>query len=292
MTQSVHHTFNFLINVKLALLASLSFLIISCGSSDSKEGAIARVNDEYLYKSDVIGIVPVGTSAKDSISIVKNYINNWIKQKLVLKTAESNLTSSQKDFEKQLEEYRNSLIVFTYEKELVKQKLDTSVTEEEMKTYYDKNQSNFLLKDNIVKVWYVKLPVGSTCEETVRQLYKLSDTLSRKSLEDYGKKYAVNYFLEDSTWLYFTDLLKEIPVKTYNQEDYLKNNRYIEMEDSVYTYFLNIKDFEIKESVSPFSFEKENVRKIILNKRKLELVEEIEESLFNDALKNQEFEIY
>ncbi|MFH0864606.1 MAG: peptidyl-prolyl cis-trans isomerase, partial [Bacteroidota bacterium] len=113
-----------------------------------------------------------------------------------------------------------------------------------------------------------------------------------KSLEDYCKKYAVNYFLDDSTWLYFSDLLKEIPVKTYNQEDYLKYNRFIEMEDSTYTYFLNIKDFEIKESVSPLSFEKNNVRKIILNKRKLELVEEIEESIFNDALKNEDFEIY
>lgn len=274
-------------------VAVFLFLFASCGSSDKKnEGAIARVYEEYLFKSDIIGIVPEGTSKNDSISIVKNYINNWIKQKLVLQTAESNLSSSQKDFEKQLESYRNSLIVFTYEKELIKQKLDTTITDEEAKNYYEKNQNDFLLKDNIVKVWYVKMPINSSQETTIRQLYKLNDTTSKKSLDEYCKKYAVNYFLDDSTWLYFSDLLKEIPVKTYNQEDYLKFNRNIEMEDSTYTYFLNIKDFQIKESVSPYSFEKENVKKIILNKRKLELIEEIEESLFNDALKNQDFEIY
>ncbi|MFH0864994.1 MAG: hypothetical protein V1904_02280, partial [Bacteroidota bacterium] len=225
---------------------ALFFLLASCGSSDKKnEGAIARVYDDYLYKSDVIGMVPEGTSKKDSISIIKNYINNWIRQKLVLKTAEENLSSSQKNFEEQLESYKNSLIVFAYEKELIKQKLDTAVTDEEIKTYYGKNQNDFLLKDNIVKVGYVKMHLNSTHEATIRLLYKSDDETSKKSLEDYCKKYAVNYFLDDSTWLYFSDLLKEIPVKTYNQEDYLKYNRFIEMEDSTYIYFLNIKDFEI-----------------------------------------------
>lgn len=277
----------------LLTFAGFFLLFTSCGSSDKKtEGTIARVYDDYLYKSDVIGIVPEGTSKKDSISIVKNYINNWIRQKLVLKTANDNLSSSQKDFEEQLESYKNSLLVFAYEKELIRQKLDTTVTDEEIQAYYDKNQNDFLLKDNIVKVWYVKIQLNSANEATIRALYKLDDETSRKSLEEYSKKYAVNYFLDDSTWLYFSDLLKEIPVKTYNQEDYLKYNRFIEMEDSTYTYFLNIKDFEIKESVSPLSFEKDNVRKIILNKRKLELIEEIEESIFNDALKNEDFEIY
>lgn len=283
-------------NISRLLVISFAVFLValaSCGSSDKKtEGIVARVYDQYLYKSDIIGIVPDGTSKKDSISIVRNYINNWIKQKLVLYTAEKNLSSSQKDFEKQLEAYKNSLIIFNYEKELIKQKLDTMVSDDSIKAYYGRNQKDFLLKDNIVKVWYVKMLLNSANKATVRQLYKMDDETSKNTLEEYCKKYAVNYFLDDSTWLYFSDLLKEIPVKTYNQEDYLKYNRYIEMDDSTYTYFLNIKDFQIKENVSPLSFEKENVRKIILNKRKIDLIEEIEESIFNDAMKNEDFEIY
>ncbi|HNW97290.1 MAG TPA: hypothetical protein PKK00_02630 [Bacteroidales bacterium] len=273
----------------------MAFVLIfeSCKSSDNKkESAIARVYDEYLYKSDIMGIVPEGTSKNDSISIVKNYINNWIKQRLVLKTAESNLTSEQKNFEEQIQNYKNSLIVFTYEKELMKQKLDTNITDEEIKTYYENNRNNFLLKDNIVKVWYVKMPLNSSKESTVKQYYK-SDKVSAKALlEDCCKKYAVNYFLDDSTWLYFSDLLKEIPITTYNQEDYLKSNRFIEMKDSIYSYFINIKGFQIKESISPLSLEKDNIRKIILNKKKLTLIEEVEGSIFKDAMKNKDFEIF
>ena len=259
--------------IKFLLFIILSVCLISCGSSGRKEeGIVAKVYDEYLYKTDLVGLVPSKTSSKDSISIVKKYVNNWIKQKLVIHNAESNLSSKQKDFEKQLNDYRNSLIVFAYEKELVKQKLDTTVTDGDIKTYYEKNKNNFLLKDNnIVKVWYVKMPVKSSYSVTVQNLYKSDSPQARQTLEEYCKKYAVNSYLDDSTWLYFNDLLKEIPIKTYNQEDYLKYHRYIEMDDSLYSYFVNIKGFQIKESVSPLNFEKDNIKQIILNKRKLKL---------------------
>ena len=279
-------------------MKKIFFIIIaicfaSCGSSGKKdEGAVARVYDDYLYKNDLIGLVPSGTSSKDSISIVKNYINNWIKQKLVIHSADENLSSKQKDFEKQLEDYKNSLIVFNYEKELISQKLDSSVSDTAITSYYEKNSQDFLLKDNIVKVWYVKLPLNSTNSATVQTLYKSETATAKQSLEDYCKKYAVNYYLDDSTWLYFNDLLKEIPIKTYNQEDYLKFHRYIEMDDSLYSYYVNIKGFQVKESVSPLSFEKENVKKIILNKRKLKLIEQMQDDVYKDALKNKDFEIY
>ena len=279
--------------MKNILFIIVAISIISCHSKGSKDAApIARVYDEYLYKTDIIGLVPTGASKRDSISIVKEFINNWIKQKLSVKNAESKLSSKQKDFDKQLEDYKNSLIVYAYDKELVRQKLDTVVNDKEIKIYYDSNKNEFLLKDNIVKVWYVKLPVGLAKGSIVKTLYKSTTPAAKQSLQDYCKKYAANFYLDDTTWLYFNDLLKEIPIKTYNQEDYLKNHRYIEMDDSLYAYYVNIRDFQIRESVSPLSFEKENVKNIILNKRKLKLIGDMQNNLFQDAMKNNDFEIY
>jgi hypothetical protein len=183
-------------------------------------------------------------------------------------------------------------MIFNYEKELVQQKLDTLVSDSAVKNYYDKNPNEFLLKENIVKVWYVKLPVNSAGIAAVRNLYKLESLAAKTTLEEYCRKNAVNYYLDDSTWLYFHDLVKEIPVKTYGQEDYLKFHRNIELEDSLYSYFLNIKDLKLKESVSPLSFEKENVKKIILNKRKLKLIKDMQDKVFREALKNKDFEIF
>jgi len=253
---------------------------------------VAKVYNEYLYKTDLLGLVPSGTSSRDSISIVKAFIDNWIKQKLIIHYAEENLSSKQKDFDKQLDDYKNSLIVYAYEKELIRQKLDTIITDHEIKNYYDSSKKEFLLKDNIVKVWYVKMPAKSVNAAIIKKLYRTETSTAKQSLEEYCKKYAVNYYLEDSTWLNFNDLLKEIPIKTYNQEDYLKNHRYVEMDDSLYSYYVSIKGFKIKESISPLSFERENVKKIILNKRKLKLIGDMQNNVFHDALKNNEFEIY
>jgi hypothetical protein len=211
---------------------------------------------------------------------------------LLIHNAENNLSAKQKDFEKQLEEYKNSLMIFNYEKELVRQKLDTIIADSAIQNYYDKNPNEFLLKENIVKVWYIKLSVNSSNTSTVKNLYKLETEAAKNALEEYCKKFAVNYYLEDTTWLFFNDLLKEIPIKTYDQEDYLKFHRYIELQDSLYSYYMNIKDFQMKESVSPLTFEKENVKKIILNKRKLTLIKGMQDNVFKDALKNKDFEIF
>ena len=279
--------------MKQILLISIIITLASCGSSGVKDTSIvAKVYNDYLYTSELSDIVPAGSSSKDSLSIVKNYINNWIEQKLLIHNAEENLSSKQKNFEKQLEDYKNSLLIFNYEKELVSQKLDTTVSDSAIKSYYNKNKNEFLLKENIVKVRYVKLSANSANASTAKNLYKLETPAAKSELEEYCKKYAVNYYFDDSTWLYFNDLLKEIPIKTYDQEDYLKNHRFIELSDSLYSYYLNIKDYQVKESVSPISFEKENVRKIILNKRKLKLIKDMQDNVFKEALKNKDFEIY
>jgi hypothetical protein len=275
----------------LLFLAVALSLVTACNtnSKDDKTGAVARVYDDYLYLADIQDIVPENTSSQDSIRIMDDYIDNWIRQKVLLNQAEKNLTKEQKDFTRQLEDYRNSLIIFTYQEELIRQNIDTVVSEKEIVDYYNANTSDFELKDNIVKVWYVKLNKNEKVN-VFSQLLRSDKPNDRKKLLDMAAKYAVNAFLDDQNWLVFNDILKEIPIETYNQEEYLKNNRFIQIEDSLYTYLLNIKGFMIKESVSPLSFEKENIRSIIINKRKIKLIEDMQQSIYNDALKAGDFE--
>lgn len=275
----------------LSILIFCIAFLCSCGNGgENKQNAIARVYDEYLMPADVQGIVPPGLDAEDSLQVIHDYIDSWVRKKLLIHQSEANLNSDQKDFTRQLDEYRSSLIIYTYEQELVRQSLDTVVTEQEVVKYYNENKDDFQLKDNIVKVWYVKLqkkaPLGP-----FRQLLQSDKPADRKKLMDLSSKHAVNSFLDDQSWLVFDDILKEIPIKTYNQEEYLKNNTFIEIEDSLFVYLMNIKGFMIKETLSPLSFETENIRSIIINKRKLALIEEMQKNLYNDALKSGDFEV-
>ena len=280
----------------LIIMLMLSQVTVGCRyfkkEKKPSELAIARAFDTYLYIENLKDIVPKRTSYKDSITIIHNYINNWLKQQVVLKKAEDNLNNEQKDVSDQLEEYRNSLITYIYESELIRQKLDTIVSDVEITDYYNFNQNNFTLKDNIVKATYLKVPYSAPKLDKVRIWYKSDTEKDSGLLAEYCHQFASDYFIATNEWLLFDELLKRIPIKTYDKEEYLRNNRYIEVKDTSGIFFINIRGFKIKESVSPLNFERDNIRTLIINKRKLALIEEMERSSFENALRENDIKIY
>jgi len=269
-------------------------ILSSCfgGANKSSENILARVYDDYLYESELKDIIPPGSKVKDSILIAQNYINNWISQKIILYKAQRNLLDKDMLFEKQLEDYRNSLIIYKYETKLISQSLDTVVTDSDIETYYNDNIGNFQLKDNIVKVYYARLNIEIPELKKIRRFFNSSIPEYRDSVEVYIENLADLYYLDDETWILFDDVLKYVPINTYNQEAYLKNHRRIEITDDDYVYFVHFSDFKIKDGVSPLSFEKANIRQIIINKRKLDIIGKMRDEVFQSALENNEFEIY
>jgi len=267
---------------------------MGCGkktsSSDASERVIARVFDKYLYAEDIRKVVPKGVSKNDSLTIIRSYVLNWIQQQTVLKRAEDNLDEERKNVDKKLEEYRNSLITFIYESELINQKLDTAISNEDIEKYYNDHQNNFQLKNNIVQVLYLKLPLSAPKIQKVKEWYKSTNAKDRKLLEEYCYQFATDYYFNDEEWMLFDELQKKIPMKTYDQEQYLRNNRFIEIPDSNSVFFVNIKGFKIKESMSPLTFERDNIKNLIINNRKLELIREMEKDAYQDALQQKEIE--
>lgn len=253
---------------------------------------IAKAFDRNLYDTDIANIIPKGTSYQDSITIIRGYVNNWLRQQVVLQKAEDNLTEQQKDVSKQLEEYRNSLITYLYERQLVSEKLDTSVTDEEIEKYYNDNAANFELKDNIIKVLYLRVPENAPKLDKVRKWYQSENEKDRQLLEEYCHQFAIDFNLNEQEWLLFDDLLKKVPIKTYDKEEYLRNNRFIETNDTSSIWLVNIKGFKIKESLSPLSFERDNIRNLIVNKKKLELIQAMEKTAFEQALNDNKIKIY
>ena len=251
---------------------------------------VAALLHKYLYATDIRNLVPKGVSKNDSLTIIRSYVQNWIQQQSVLKRAEDNLEEERKNVDKKLEEYRNSLITYIYESELIKQKLDTFISNEDIEKYYNENQNNFQLKNNILQVVYFKLPKTAPKLPKVKGWFRSTNAKDRKLLEEYCYQFATDYYFNDEEWLLFDDLLKKIPIKTYDQEQYLKNNRYIEIPDSTHIFFVNIKGFKIKESLSPLNFERENIWNLIINNRKLELIREMEKDAYQDALQKKEIE--
>lgn len=285
-------SFIILLKNKFLLIILFSVCIACHSDKEEQKTLIGKVDDSYLYLEDVNGIIPKATSHNDSIALLKRYVENWVREKLIIQKAEDNLTDEQKNVDKQLQDYRNSLITYAYEKELIRQHLDTLVTHSEIEKYYNEHTDDFKLKDNIIKVIYVKTSLDAPKIDLLRKLYKSDTPKDREQLTIYCHQFSENFYLNDESWLFFDDLLKEVPIETYNKELFLKNTRFIEVEDSASIYFLNIKGFRIRESLSPLGFEIENIKNIILNKRKLELISKMKENIYKQALNTNKAEIY
>jgi len=273
------------------------FIVIaftSCNSSMSTDkGAIlARVHNEYLFAEDVEGLIPENTAPHDSIVLVKNFVNNWVKTKLMAHQAQKNLTKEQLNFDQQLEDYRNSLIIFKYESELIKQNLDTLVSEKEIEDYYNEHLGDFELKENIAKVIYTVIDYELPVEEEFEQIFNLPDSLLLDSLESFSKKYARTYFLDTASWIPFSELKEMLPIENYSRELFEKNRRYFKLAGNNNIYMLKFVDFKIKDDTSPLTFKHDDIRSIIINKRKLLLVKKVRSDIYTKALKNDEFEIY
>lgn len=276
------------------------FIIICCISckfpflknepEDEKE-ILVKAYGKKLTAAQLKQVIPEGTPEQDSIQMAKSFINNWIRQQVVLNLAEKNLPDHMKQVEKQLEEYRNSLITYIYESELINQKLDTIVSDEEIEAYYKENPRNFELKDNILKTVYVKVKQEAPKLDKLRQWFRSENEKDKQLLADYCFQFASDFRLDEENWILFDELLKSVPIKTYSQEHFLRNNRIIEISDSANIYLIKIIDFKIRESLSPLAFEKENIKAIILNKRKLELIKKMETEAIRKALSRNEVEI-
>ncbi len=269
--------------------------ISSCANYDTngREEPLAKVGDKYLYPSDLPAVLTSGLSEEDSSSITNTYINKWIRTQLMLQRAELNISSEQqKEITNQLEETRASLIIYQYEKQMINQKLDTLVGEDEILTYYNDNLSNFVLDENILKALFVKIPKDAPNISRVRNWYQSDRGEDLTALESYCYQFAEKYDDFDEDWISFDNLSKELPVVIDDQERFLRYNKTIEDDDSLYHYFVNIREYRLKTTTAPIEFVSENIKAIILNNRKIQFLIDLENSIFNDAMNRGEFEVY
>lgn len=274
------------------LLLFASFGLLSCNADDGKIDAVARVYDQYLSQAELRRAIPYGLSAKDSAELADDFIQQWMMQNIVLKRAENNLRDEQKDVSQQLEDYRTSLIIFAYETELIKQKLDTIVSDKEIETYYNNNPGNFELKSNIIRLRYIKLPKNTPNTDKARKWFSSKNQEEMDKLEQFAKLYAVNYLLDDNNWLLLDDVIKEIPLNEGIINSAKNSSRVVELDDKEYHYLVAITGVMVKDSQAPLAFERNTIRNIILNKRKILLIEKMQQDAYKDALNEKDIEVY
>lgn len=273
----------------------ITSVFAACNFSEKPElkgTPLARVGEKYLYFDDIKDIIPQNISKYDSIAFLKNFINKWIKKQAILDKANITLTEKQKDISKQLEEYKNVVLMNKYEQIVINQKLDTNILNSEIENYYEAHKSELKLRENIVNPLFVRIPKSAQNLNQVKIWYKSSNENDIDKLVKLSYKSRGDFFYEEHEWYSFSSFFKKIPVETGPSDElFLRTNKYIEFNDSLDYYFVNIKAFRLKNDEAPLDYVKSEIKSIILNKRKINLITEIENQLFNDVISDSKAEI-
>ena len=280
-------------SISVAFLLLLLFASCSLFEKEEEKEVIARVNGSYLYEEDVNSLISENTSPEDSALLVSNFINRWATQKLLIDRAKVNLSvEQQKEFDKLVQNYQNELYAKAYTDAIVARQLDTGISREAAQQYYEENGENFLLNDDLVKLRYINLSKENSDFEKIRTMLRRFNEEDKSALLDMAIQFN-SYSLNDSVWVKTKQVYDKIrPLTPQNNQEFLKNQNFLQLEDSLGVYLISVEDVKLRNEQAPLEYSLPNIKQILLNKRKLELIKKLEKDITQDAIKNNNFEIY
>ncbi|MFD2292732.1 peptidyl-prolyl cis-trans isomerase [Mariniflexile gromovii] len=254
---------------------------------------VARVNDTYLYYDDIKDLVSEGTPKEDSMLVVQNFINRWATQQLFVDGAKVNLSQSKQDeFNKLIQQYKNDLYTKAYIEALVKRDMDTVVTTQEAETYYNENKDVFKLNEDLLKFRYIHIDENILNFNSVVEKFKRFNSKDKKDLNAISIQFK-SYSLNDTIWIKTNQVINKISAITpENKNQLLKKSNFVQLKDSLGVYLMQINDVLLRNDTAPLEYVRPTIDQIVVNKRKLELIRELEKDITKDAIKNKQFEIY
>lgn len=279
---------------KIIILAVFA-LVFSCNyfKKTEERHPVARVNETYLYLEDLEGLVPQGASKEDSTVLVQNFINRWATQQLLIDGAMLNLSEEKQNaFNKLVEQYKNDLYTKAYVEALVNRNLDTVIPLEEAREYYENNKEVFKLNEELIKFRYINIDENMINYDEVKKRFKRYNDEDKRILDSMSIQFK-SYSFKDSVWIKLSQAVNKIPpVTSKNKDQLLKKSNFIQLKDSLGVYLMQINDVLLRNDIAPLEYVKPTINQIVINKRKLDLIRELEKDITKDAIKNKQFEIY
>ncbi len=279
---------------RIALYLAILLFATSCNwiNFRSDDTLLAKAYGSRLYLEDISGLITTGGEAADSIAFVKRYVDRWLMSQVVLYHAMQNMDYEELSFEQRVNDYKNTLITHSYESMIIKEELDTLVTDEQITAFYEDNQVLFRLTEPIIHATYIKLPVATREANRIRRIYRSNDTGVLEELEEIALQHAATYYIGPDTWFLFNDILIDMPLQVNDIPTFLRNNRFSEITDDYFRYFLYIHDYRLKGDISPMAFERDKIKTFVLNQRKKEFIEYWRRQLFNQAVETNKIETF
>lgn len=252
---------------------------------------LAQVGTKSLYLSEMEGMFPGELSSSDSLTIIQTYAGRWIREVTILNEAERNIPADL-NINKLVRDYRASLVRSNYEKILVEQLLDSVVRQEELEAFYQENQLLYELEKPIVRCQFIKVPNPTPEGDRLRNLWsEAENSAGVAALKQYCSKYAEVALLEDSLWYAVEEIATQLPTGTLTVGN-IGSKREFTQRDEHHQYYFRLFELKNQKEIAPLSYIEDQARKVILHKRKLQLIEQVKEDIYQRELRDKNIETF
>jgi len=265
---------------------------ISCNKkSTTNDKTLARVGTEYLYLSDIKHQLPTELKSQDSIAFVESFVQKWVMDKLMFEKASLNLESDQEDIEEKVEAFKQSLYVYKYEQKLISQKLDNKVNDDDIKTFYNEHKTEFILSENIVKIFFATYPKRAGSPDKLTKLISSKKDDDIDKFKDFCYQYSSKFYFPEK-WMSAASIANDLPNKNSDINSLGRSKQTIVQQDSTSYYVLKVTESVNIGDIAPIEYVQNDIKQVILQKRTQELNKTLRNKIFEDALKKNVFEIY
>lgn len=279
------------------LLGIVSFISLFSACSNSRQNnaddrILARVHNKSLYLSELDGMFPEKASKKDSSAIINAFVNRWVQEALLLHEAERNIPKNL-NIDKLVRDYRASLIRNSYERLLIEELLDSTITKQELDAFYEKNKEQYQLETPIVRCQFIKIPLPVPQQADLQQYWNNanSDPESLTALINYCNQHATAYLLGDSTWYEVENVAEQLPEGTVTASN-IGSKKDFTQRDQEFQYYLKVFDVKNRKDIAPLSYIEEQARKVILRRKQLKLLEEKMNTLYEVELRRNNIDVF
>ena len=253
---------------------------------------MAEVAGEKLYRSELDAVIPKGISRADSSYLANQYINTWATEMVFLGIAEEQLSKSEKDVTKELEDYRKSLLKYRYEQLYVNERLDTAVSDDLVEEYYQAHLDMFVLDRPIVKARFLSISDDSPAKVQIRKRMSSTEVEDLIEADSLAYSSALKFTTWSDEWLDVAILAREFQMGYETMLAQVKN-KWIEKVDTLgVARVAYIPEMIKKGEVAPLESIAPAIKDIIISSRKQALILTLEQDLLKDARENGSFVIY
>lgn len=272
--------------------ALLTVGLTACSESPPPaSSAAARVGEALLSLEAVSEHVPSGLAPEDSVIIAHRYVDQWIREQILVNQAEKALANQDVRFDAELTAYRNALVLHTYKERYVNDRLSAVVSEEEALAYYEENLQSFILTDYGLRALFINAPNTARLEE-VRAALSTLDSTQVLDIERWCVDNGAIYALDGETWWNLNNFTKEVPMSFYRTASQLSSRRLVEFEADGRVYLVRFLEHALKDQVAPFSAVRKEVEEMIVHQRRKALLLEMEEQIVVKAWSEGDVERY